>query len=116
MTGPSTPAHVFPHLENIVIQPLAAPIPGSDAPPTAIARSFNELCARLREAMKNARPPTLLLVPKAIPHDNRHLDITIGCVYRMELEWMTRIEGGEGCWDAMIGDGPLDGCWSTPAG
>ena len=100
-------------MQEIVIQPLAMPPPGL-TDHGSVQRVYNELCDKLREAVNDARFQALLLVPLMMPQDTKHQDLSFGCVIRMEYEWLARIEGGEGCWDALIGDGPLHGCWSTP--
>ncbi|KAH9931725.1 uncharacterized protein BXZ73DRAFT_47127 [Epithele typhae] len=112
--GPNAPENVFPHMRQIVVQPQPSPPSAASGPPGAVERAFDALCDRLRVAVRGARVPTVLFKPMVVPEGTPATNPSKGCVRKLQNEWMTRIEGGEGCWNSVIGESTIDRCWRSP--
>ncbi|KAI0748414.1 hypothetical protein C8Q80DRAFT_737766 [Daedaleopsis nitida] len=97
--SPSAPSNVFPHLEQVVVQPHPGPPPNPDGRPSTMALSYRDFLAHLRKSARKARVPVVLLPAMEAPNPAQGVDPSRGCILRLRGVWMNRIEGGPGVWD-----------------
>ncbi|RDX46933.1 hypothetical protein OH76DRAFT_810998 [Lentinus brumalis] len=94
------PPDVFPHLRQVVIQPVPPAPAATDAP---LLLSYRDFTARLRKSADKARVDVLLLPPMDMPKPAPGADPSRGCILKLQGVWMDRIEGGDGVWAKAIG-------------
>ncbi|KAI0723809.1 hypothetical protein C8T65DRAFT_89798 [Cerioporus squamosus] len=94
------PPDVFPHLRQVVIQPVPPPPAATETP---LQLSYRDFVAHLRRSSDKARVDVLLLPPMDMPKPGPGADPSRGCILKLQAAWMDRIEGGDGVWVKAIG-------------
>ncbi|KAI1788382.1 hypothetical protein LXA43DRAFT_643103 [Ganoderma leucocontextum] len=101
----SAPEDLFPHLEQVVIQPRPGPSPGARQDTAEL--SYRDFVNHIRKSAAKARVPVLLLPPMDLPKLAPGMDPSRGCIMKLRGVWQQAIEGKHLTWEGPVAEPPL---------
>ena len=101
----SAPEELFPHLEQVVIQPKPGPTPGARQDTAEL--SYRDFISHIRKAAAKARVPVVLLPPMELPKMTPGMDPSRGCIMKLRGVWQQAIEGKHLTWECPVTEPPV---------
>ena len=105
LPGTSTPEDLFPHLQQVVIQPIPGPSPGTRQGTAEL--SYRDFISYIRKSAAKARVPVVLLPPMELPKMAPGMDPSRGCIMKLRGVWQQAIEGKHLTWETPVTEPPV---------
>ena len=102
LLGTSAPEDLFPHLEQVVIQPRPGPTPSTHQGTAEL--SYRDFVNHIRKSAAKARVPVLLLPSMELPKQASGMDPSRGCIMKLRGVWQQAIEGKHLTWETPVAE------------